>query len=89
MNAHILLNLLNETGKRDKMQGLLSILLPFRNQFNKFNNTGARNSMLDSIYHKTLKITLKLHFGVKSFKDCYYTRNVVMDLITVITLLNL
>ena len=66
MSAHILLNLLNELGKRDKMRGLLSILslFPnlynklnkilylFRNEFNKFNNTGAR--MLNSIYHMTL-----------------------------------
>ena len=37
MSAHIFLNLLNELGKRDKMQGLLSILFLFRNEFNKFN----------------------------------------------------
>ena len=49
MSAHVLLNLLNELGKSDKMRGLLSILLLFCNGFNKFNNTGAR--MLDSIYH--------------------------------------
>ena len=53
MSAHVLLNLLNELGKRDKMRGLPSILSLFRNQFNKFNDTGAR--MLDSIYHMTLK----------------------------------
>ena len=47
MSAHVLLNLLNELGKSDKMRGLPSILLLFRNEFNKFNNTGAR--MLDSI----------------------------------------
>ena len=41
MSAHILLNLSNKLGKRDKMQGLLSILSPFRNEFNKFNNTRA------------------------------------------------
>ena len=41
MNAHVLLNLLNKLGKRDKMRGLLSILSLFRNSFNKFNNTGA------------------------------------------------
>ena len=35
------------------MQGLLSILSPFRNKLNIFNNTGAQ--MLDSIYH--IKIT--------------------------------
>ena len=47
MSAHVLLNLLNELGKSDKMRSLPSILLFFRNEFNKFNNTGAR--MLDSI----------------------------------------
>ena len=30
MSAPVLLNLLNELGKRDKMQGLLSILSLFR-----------------------------------------------------------
>ena len=50
MRAHVLLNLLNELGKRDKMRGLPSILSLFRNEFNK-KNTRAR--MLDSIYHKT------------------------------------
>ena len=54
MSAHVLLNLLNELGKRDKMRGLPSILSLFRNEFNKFNNTRAR--MLDSIYHMTLKL---------------------------------
>ena len=53
MSAHVLLNLLNEFGKRDKMRGLPSILSLFRNEFNKFNNTRAR--MLDSIYHMTLR----------------------------------
>ena len=41
MSAHVLLNLLTELGKRDKMRGLLSILSLFRNKFYKFNNTGA------------------------------------------------
>ena len=64
MSAHVLLNLLNKLGKRDKMQGLPSILslfqgLPsilslFRNRFNKFNNLRAR--IFDSIYHKTLRL---------------------------------
>ena len=54
MSAHVLLNLLNELGKRDKMRGLPSILSLFRNEFNKFNSTRAR--MLDSIYHMTLSI---------------------------------
>ena len=42
MSAHVLLNILNELGKRDKMQGLPSILSIFRNEFNKFNNKRAR-----------------------------------------------
>ena len=46
MSAHVLLNLLEELGKSDKMQGLPSILTLFRNEFNKFNNTKAQ--MLDS-----------------------------------------
>ena len=58
MSAHVLLNLLHELRKSDKMQGLSSILSLFCNKFTKFNNTGAR--MLYSIYHRTstlLKIT--------------------------------
>ena len=54
MSAHVLLNLLNELRKIYKMRGLPSILYIFRNDFNRFNNTGAR--MLDSIYHMTLKL---------------------------------
>ena len=42
MSAHVLLNLLNELGKRDKMRGVPSILSLFHDEFNKFNNTGAR-----------------------------------------------
>ena len=51
MSAHVLLNLLKELGKRDKMQGLSTILSLFSVKFNKFNNTRAQ--MLDSIYHMT------------------------------------
>ena len=36
MSAHVLLNLLNELGKRDKMRGLPSILSLFPNKVNKF-----------------------------------------------------
>ena len=54
MGAHVLLKLLNDLGKRDKMQGLPSILSFFRNEFNKFNNTRAR--MLDSFYRMTLRL---------------------------------
>ena len=61
MSAHVLLNLLNELGKRDQMRGLPSILALLRNEFNKLNNTRAR--MIDSIYHVT--ITLKSDFWRK------------------------
>ena len=54
MSAHVLLNLLTELGKRDKMRGLPNILSFFRNELNKFNNTRAR--MLDSIYHMALRL---------------------------------
>ena len=65
MSAHVLLNLLNELGKRDKMRGLPSILSLFRNEFNKFNNTRAR--MLDSIYHMTLRLLCILISAVKRY----------------------
>ena len=52
MSAHVLLNLSNELGKRDKMRGLLSILSLFRNKLNKLNKTRVR--ILDSIYHTTV-----------------------------------
>ena len=35
MSAHVLLNLLNELRKRNKMQGLPSILSLFHNDFNE------------------------------------------------------
>ena len=79
MSAHVLLNLLNELGKRDKMRGLQSILSLFRNDFNKFNNARAR--MLDSIYH--MANTLKPDFWCKNViilssctQRCYGCHNV-------------
>ena len=36
MSAHVLLTLLNELWKRDKMPGLPSILSLFHNDFNKY-----------------------------------------------------
>ena len=51
MSAHILLNLLNKLGKRDKIRGLSSILSLFCNEYNKFDNT--RTQMLDAFYHMT------------------------------------
>ena len=53
MSAHVLLNLLNEIGKKIRCEAFSSILSVFPNEFNKFNNTGAR--MQDSIYHMTVQ----------------------------------
>ena len=80
MSGHVLLNLLNELGKRDKMRGLQSILSLFRNEFNKFNNTGA--PMLDCIYHMTLKILKNCIFGVKTSRVSIILHNVIKDVIT-------
>ena len=76
MSAHVLLNLLNELGKRDKMRGLPSILSLFRNEFNKFNNTRAR--MLDSIYHMTLSHFCRQNVIILSLctQRCYGRHNV-------------
>ena len=41
MTAQVLLNLLNELRKSDKIQGLQSILSLFRNEFYEFNDTEA------------------------------------------------
>ena len=58
MSVHVLLNLLNKLRKKDQMRGLPSILSLFRNEFDKFNNTGSQ--MLDSI--RAINITFKTHF---------------------------
>ena len=63
MSANVLLNLLNELRKSDKMRGLPSILVLFHNEFKKYNNTRAR--MLDSIYHITLGL---LWYLISAFK---------------------
>ena len=54
MSAHVLLNLLNGLMKRDKMQGLPSILSPFYNNFNNFSykSGGMSDSTLVSINKK-------------------------------------
>ena len=54
MCIHVLLNLLNELGKRGKMRGLPNILSIVRNEFNKSNHTRA--GILDFIYHMTLRL---------------------------------
>ena len=63
MSAHVLLNLLNELGKRNKMRGLSSIYLFFA--------TSLINSIIqdhDVRFYLSydIKIILKSHFGVKT-----------------------
>ena len=70
MCAHVLLILLNELGKRDKMRGLHCILSLFRNVFNKYIKRRAR--MLDSIYH--IMITLKSHSCRKNVTILVFTQ---------------
>ena len=60
MSAYVLLYLLNELGKRDKMRGLPSILTLFRNEFNKFYNYKSTNVRFYLSYD--IKITLKSFF---------------------------
>ena len=60
MSAHVLLNLLNELGKKIRCEALPN----FPNEFNKFNNTGAR--MEDSIYHMTQKSHFICKFCTKT-----------------------
>ena len=81
MSPHVLLNFLNELGKRDKIRGLPSILSLFCNKFNKFNNTRAQ--MLRFYLSYDIKITLKSHFCHKKViilslctQHCYGRHNV-------------
>ena len=80
MSTHVLLNLLNSLRKRDKMQGLSSILFLFCNKFKIYNITGAQ--MLDSIYHITLKLLKNHILGMKTSRFCHLLRNIIMDVIT-------
>ena len=42
MSAKVLLNLLNELGKKIRCETLPTVLSVFSNEFNNFNNTNAR-----------------------------------------------
>ena len=53
MSAPVLLNLIKDLRKRDKIRGLPSILSVIRNTFIKLNKIGVR--MLDSIYRMNPK----------------------------------
>ena len=54
MSAPVLFNILNWLRKSNKIHVHGKHSIAFRNEFNKFNNTGAQK--LDSIYHITLII---------------------------------
>ena len=66
MSAHILLNLLNELGKRDKMRGLPSILLFFAASLinSIIQSTNVRFYLSYDI--KTLRLLWNLISGVKT-----------------------
>ena len=81
MSAHVLLNLLNELGKREKMRGLPSILSLFPNSFNKFNNKYKGTNVRFYLSYD-IKDTLKSHFCRKTLYFYHNVRNVVMDVIT-------
>ena len=83
MSAHVLIILLNEFGKKDKMRGLPSILSLFRNVFNKFINIRAR--MLYSIYHMTLKILNNHNYGVKTSRFWHLLFNIILNVVTLRT----
>ena len=79
MRAHALLNLLNEW-KSDKMLDLQSNLWLFRNEFNEFNNTGAR--IEDFIYHMISSlIKNRICFAWKR-QNFSILLNVLVDVIT-------
>ena len=81
MSAHVLLNLLIELGKRDKMRGKPRILSLFRNEFNKFNK--AKETKVRFYLSYDIKNTLKSHFWRKNVimlslctERCYGRHNV-------------
>ena len=84
MSAHVLLNLLSELRKRDKMQGLPSILSFFRNKFNNsiiqehkcyspaaiIRNAKIGNIILLHAFFRTLSSNLDLKYPAVSEKNC-------------------
>ena len=79
MSAHVLLSLLNELRKSDKMRGLPSILLVFRNVFNKFNNARAR---IDRFYLSyDINISMNPHFWCENVCILPYIHGVIMGVI--------
>ena len=64
MSVHVVLNLLNELRKRDKMPGSLSISSLFRNEFNKIQYYMSTNARFYLSYDP--KTTLKSLLCVKN-----------------------
>ena len=61
------------------MRSLPSLLSLFCNEFNKFNNTGAR--MLDYIYLMTQELIKNHIFGMKTSRFCHLLRNIIIDVL--------
>ena len=62
------------------MQVLLSFLSLFHNEYDKFNNTSV--GMVDSIYHRTLKLLKNHIFGLKKSSFCHLLCKFIKDVIT-------
>ena len=77
MSVHVVLNLLNKMGKRDKMRGLHSILSLFPNFFNKF-NVKHRSTNVSLYLSYVIKVTLKWALWCENIKilslcmQCFY-----------------
>ena len=72
MSDHVV-EFIKRVGENDKMRVLSSNLSRFRNEFNKFSNTGTR--MLDCIYDMALE-SLKIAFWEQKCQDfatCFAT----------------
>ena len=74
MSAHLLLNVLNKLGKRDKMWGLPSFLSLFSNKLNKFNKQ-IQWYMSTHVRSSIYRMTVRHYFEIK-FLACYYVRNI-------------
>ena len=72
MSAQVLLNVLNDLGKKIRCEAMPSMWSVFPNEYNKFSNTGAW--MQDSIYHILLS-----NFAVKHHDFTIRKRDFFMD----------
>ena len=69
-SAHVLLNLLNELGGKDKMWGFTEDLSVLLNKSNKFDKIGPW--LQDFILHMTLKSHLIIEFGIITSRFRHY-----------------